>query len=110
MANLIALPKSIIPACDVDSLPKLAEIVGGTHDVPGIGAYKIGLELGLAHGLPQVVTLIRGLLNNPPPIIYDHQKGGTDIPSLGRNFAHVLAKARVDAAILFPFGGDATEL
>ncbi len=43
------------------------------------------------------------------PIIYDHQKGGTDIPELGEKFAKAVKNAGVNAAILFPFGGAATE-
>jgi orotidine-5'-phosphate decarboxylase len=36
-------------------------------------------------------------------IIYDHQKGGTDIPDMAVEFARVAD--RVDAAILFPMSG-----
>ena len=43
------------------------------------------------------------------PIIYDHQKGGNDIPGMGKTFAKVVADGGVDSAILFPFGGRLTE-
>jgi len=42
------------------------------------------------------------------PIIYDHQKGGTDIPDLGPKFAKAVKSSGADAVILFPFGGGAT--
>lgn len=108
MEKLIALQRSIIPACDVASQAKLKEIVIATSAVPGIGAYKVGLRLGL-RGLKRAVTIIRRNCDVHYPVIYDHQKGGTDIPDLGVEFAQDLKSFGVDAAILFPFGGAATE-
>ncbi|MEK7510125.1 MAG: orotidine 5'-phosphate decarboxylase / HUMPS family protein [Patescibacteria group bacterium] len=107
MKTLISLQKSLIPSCDVSTLDKLEELVRGTCEVPGVGALKIGAELGLEFGLRKVVDTIRSVTDLP--IIYDHQKGGTDIPAFGKNFAQVLRRAKVDAAILFPFGGRVTE-
>lgn len=108
MASLIGLRKSIIPACDFTSLVTLNDLVTATAKVPGIGGYKIGLLLGLTWGLREVVSRIRD--ETDLPITYDHQKGGTDIPSpLGPGFALVLRKAGINAAILFPFGGRITE-
>ena len=106
MEKLIVQQKSIIPACDVASQAKLKEIAIATSDIPGIGAYKVGLRLGL-RGLKRAVTIIRKY--GDLPIIYDHQKGGTDIPDLGVEFAQDLKSFGVGAAILFPFGGAATE-
>ena len=108
MSNLIGRLRSVIPACDVSTLQQLAELVRGTAQVPGIGGFKVGLELTIPNGLGAVVRTIRDY-SNDLPIIYDHQKGGTDIPALGSKFASVLAQAEVNAAILFPFGGAATE-
>lgn len=107
MEKLIVQPKSVIPACDVSNLEKLGEIVSATADVPGIGAYKVGLELSIPFGLSQVVQTIRR--SSELPIIYDHQKGGTDIPDLGPKFAKAVKSSGADAVILFPFGGAATE-
>ena len=108
MSKLIQLPKSIIPACDVDSLSKLKEIVKGTFEVPGISGYKIGAELALTFGLARVEDTIRAI-DSVKPIIYDHQKGATDTPEFGAKFARTLKSGGVDAAILFPFGGRVTE-
>lgn len=97
----------MIPACDVTSLEELKKLVEQTHDVKGIGGYKIGLVLGLSYGLPTVVKIIREF--SDLSIIYDHQKAGTDIPALGQKFAKVCKDAGVDAVILFPQSGPATE-
>lgn len=105
--NLISVPQSVIPALDVRSLAKLTDIVRGTHDVPGIGGYKIGSIAVGTHGMATVVSAIREI--SDLPIIYDHQKGGTDIPGLGFEFAAMVKDGGADAAILFPFGGAATE-
>ena len=103
---LIKLNKSIIPSCDVPDLEELKKLVKETCSVKGIGAYKIGLELCLKYGIPEVVKTIRK--QTKLPIIYDHQKAATDIPELGKKFAE--AVKGVDAVILFPLTGPETEI
>src|SRR3990167_858351 len=102
---IIKLQKSVIPSCDVDSLEKLAGIVKATCSVKGIGAYKIGFELVIPFGMEKVVKTIRKITGLP--IIYDHQKAGTDIPEMGEKFMR--ACKGVDAVILFPQAGPETE-
>jgi orotidine-5'-phosphate decarboxylase len=105
--KIIDRERSVIPACDVETLEQFEELVKQTADVDGIGGYKIGFELGLGYGLPKVVETARKHTNKP--IIYDHQKAGTDIPDTGKNFAKVCKKAGVDAVIFFPQAGPETE-
>lgn len=105
MAQIIKYNKSIIPSCDVPDLKKLKKLVEETCSVEGIGAYKIGLELCIPYGICQIIDAIRKLTDLP--IIYDHQKGATDIPELGEKFAK--AVKGVNAVILFPFTGPETE-
>lgn len=107
MEKLISLQRSVIPACDVPTIEKLQELAIATRKVDGIGGYKVGLELVIQFGLEEVVKKIRD--HSRLPIIYDHQKGGTDIPELGAKFAKSVKAAGADAAILFPFGGARTE-
>lgn len=104
--RLIDLPKSIIPAADVDGehLPTLCTAVKG---IARIKAIKLGLDLGLT-GLQQVVGIVKEA--NPELItIFDLQKAGNDIPPMGSKFAKRLKSSGVDAAILFPFAGPATQ-
>lgn len=103
---IIKLKKSIIIACDVDSLEKLGKLVKATCSVKGVGAYKIGFELVLPFGIKAVVKTIRKYTKLP--IIYDHQKAGTDIPEMGSKF--MKACKLVDAVILFPQAGPETEV
>lgn len=105
--KIIERDKSVIPACDVSTLEDLENIVISIKDIDGIGGYKVGFELGLGYGLGKVVETIRKHSNKP--IVYDHQKAGTDIPDTGKNFAEVCKKAGVDAVILFPQSGPETE-
>jgi len=107
MNSFISEKKSIIPSCDVSNKNHFEEMVKQTCNVPGVGAYKVGLELVIPYGLKTIVDIYKKYTNLP--IIYDHQKGGTDIPSLGEKFAKVCKNSGVDAVILFPFGGSATE-
>ena len=107
MKSIIPIPKSIIPACDISTIDQLERLVEQTVDIEGIGAYKVGFELALSHGLPKVVEAIRKYTNKP--IIYDHQKAGTDIPDTGKAFAKVCKNSDIDAIILFPQSGPVTE-
>lgn len=103
---IIKLKKSIIPSCDVDNLEKLSKLVKATCFIKGVGAYKIGFELVIPFGMKEVVKTIRKYTKLP--IIYDHQKAGTDIPEMGEKF--MKACKLVDAVILFPQAGPETEV
>ncbi len=106
MGKIIQRDRSVIPACDVP-LEKFEEILKATADIDGIGAYKLGFSLGLRHGLPKIVEIARKYTDKP--LIYDHQKAGTDIPATGKKFVEVMKEAGIDAIILFPQSGPATE-
>ena len=103
---IIKLKKSIIPSCDVGSLQKLSKLVKETCSVRGVGAYKIGFEIVMPFGIGEIVKTIRK--HTKLPIIYDHQKAGTDIPEMGEKF--MKSCKLVDAVILFPQAGPETEV
>jgi orotidine-5'-phosphate decarboxylase len=103
----ISIAKSIVVACDIPSKDELERLVAATHAIPQLGGYKVGFSLALKHGLPEVVRSIRRQTGKP--VIYDHQKGGTDVPHTGASFARVMAESGVDYAILFPFASPSTE-
>ncbi len=106
MAQIIKQENSIIIACDV-AVDAYERILRETADLSSVGGYKLGCMLGLAHGLPRAVELARRYTDKP--LIYDHQKAGTDIPEMGDRFAKVCKDAGVDAVILFPQSGPETE-
>jgi orotidine-5'-phosphate decarboxylase len=106
-ARRIEARRSIIPACDVTTLEDLAAIVRATADLEGIGGYKIGFSLALRFGLRAVVAEIRRIA--PLPLIYDHQKAGTDVPDTGRLYARTCKACGVDYVILFPQAGLRTQ-
>jgi orotidine-5'-phosphate decarboxylase len=103
---IIERDRSIVPACDV-SEDELDKLVKATADVQGVGAYKVGMVLAMSIGLPRTVEIVRR--HTDKPIIYDHQKAGTDIPETGHPFMRVCREAGVDAVILFPQAGPVTE-
>lgn len=103
---IINEPRSIIPACDVGA-EHYEALLKETADLSGIGAYKIGFALSLSIGLPRAVEIARRYTHKP--LIYDHQKAGSDIPDTGRVFARVCREAGIDAVILFPHAGPETE-
>src|SRR3989338_8415769 len=104
---MFRVPYGIIIACDVKSLKQLEILVESTSDIEGIVGYKIGFMLGLLHGLPHVVELVKEQADLP--VIYDYQKAGSDIPEMGTEFAAVMREAEVDSAIVFPQAGPKTE-
>jgi orotidine-5'-phosphate decarboxylase len=106
-AKLFHLEKGVIPACDVETLDELNKIISGTSDVEGIVGYKIGLSLTLHYGLKAVVEQIKKISNLP--VIYDHQKAGTDIPQVGDLLARVCRRSGVEGVIIFPQSGPETE-
>ncbi|MFH1654288.1 MAG: orotidine 5'-phosphate decarboxylase / HUMPS family protein [Pseudomonadota bacterium] len=103
---IIKRDRSIIPACDV-SLSRLEELAKITAKIDQVGAYKLGFVLGLSVGLSKAVEVIRRYTDKP--IIYDHQKGATDIPSTGQKFASVCKDAGINAVIFFPQSGPVTQ-
>lgn len=102
----IVAKRGVVVACDVASLDELERLVKGTLPVAGIVSYKVGAALAIRHGLRAVVELIRSL--SSIPVIYDHQKAGTDIPESADGFARACAESGVDAVILFPQSGPRT--
>ncbi|RJQ19915.1 hypothetical protein C4580_04490 [Candidatus Woesearchaeota archaeon] len=105
--RIITRDRSIIPACDLEDIGDFENLVRETADIDGIGGYKLGFELGLTYGLPRLAEVARK--HTAKPLIYDHQKAGTDIPDTGKNFARVCKKAGIDTVIFFPQAGPETE-
>jgi len=96
----------IVVACDVPSLEALERVVNATGHLTEVTAFKLGFSLGLRFGLARAVETVRAA--TAKPVIYDHQKAGTDIPQTGRDFAAVCRESAVEAGILFPHAGPAT--
>ena len=96
----------VVPALDTTSLEEAVALAGAVGSSSMVSGFKIGFSLGLAFGLPQVAARLKAVTDKP--LIYDHQKAGTDIPDTGPLFARTLAAAGIDAAILFPQAGPAT--
>lgn len=105
--ELFKISHGVIPACDVANLNILEKIVNDTHDLPGIAGYKIGFILALKYGLPVVTRIISKYTDLP--IIYDHQKAGTDIPQMGKLFSEICKESGIRGVIIFPQAGPATE-
>ncbi len=103
---IIKRDRSIIIACDVP-LDKYEKILRETADIETIGGYKLGFYLALEYGLPRLVEIARKYTKKP--LIYDHQKAGTDIPDTGGKFAEVCKNSGMDAVIFFPQAGPETE-
>jgi orotidine-5'-phosphate decarboxylase len=99
MGRIIKYDKSVIVACDVNNIEDFQKLIEQTHDVKGVGGYKVGAILTIRYGLPKLVELVRNFTDLP--VIYDHQKAMTDIPELGKDFAKVVKEAGVNAMIGF---------
>ncbi len=107
MGTLTSAPRTIIPALDCTAL-RAIEIVKAVREIELIEAFKLGSWKGtLLPGLLLYVDAIRPFLGGKR-LIYDHQKGATDIPEL-EDALPALLKVGVHAVIFFPFGGGETQ-
>jgi orotidine-5'-phosphate decarboxylase len=104
--RIITRKRSVIPACDVQ-FDRFKKVVEATRDVPGIGGYKVGVAF-LDVGLKTVADAAKDLTDKP--VIYDHQKAGTDIhESSPQAFMDAMVRAGISAVILFPQAGPITQ-
>lgn len=106
--GIIPKDRSVVVAADVPDTKSLANLAKNMVGISGIGALKVGLVQGL-QGLSVAVDTVKNSLGANFPVIFDLQKAGNDIPDMGKQFAAVLKKSGVDAAIIFPFTGTATQ-
>ncbi len=104
MTRIIQADRSVIPACDVD-FGKLKDIVRETAGIEKIGGYKLGVAF--LDALKAAVETVKEQTDKP--LIYDHQKAGTDIPDTAGHFMDAMVRAGVDAVILFPLSGPITQ-
>ncbi len=104
--HFLKAPKGIILAADVPDLEQLRSLANICNRIEPIVAIKVGFVLSLRYGLPSVVSAINGICDLP--VIYDHQKAGTDIPAMGKPFAQVCHNAGVKGVIFFPHAGPKT--
>jgi orotidine-5'-phosphate decarboxylase len=98
--------RGIVLACDVDNLDILASLIERSRFQKGVVGYKIGFSLALRYGLRQTAETIRSATDLP--VIYDHQKGGTDVPQMGEPFARCCSEAGINGVIIFPHAGPET--
>ena len=97
----------VIVACDVSTLSDFTELVDRTNHIEGIVGYKVGAMLGLTYGLSTLVKTVKDRCSLP--VVYDHQKAGTDVPFMATNFARVCTTAGISSFIIFPQAGPESE-
>lgn len=105
--ELFDLEYGVMVACDVDSIDVFKKIITETCSIEGIVGYKIGFSLALKYGLASLTSVVKE--KSDLPVIYDHQKAGTDIPQMGEKFAETCFNGGVKGVILFPQAGPRTE-
>ncbi len=98
--------RTVVPACDSD-LVRFEEIVKATGDMEKIGGYKIPARSG-RKGWERWVEVARKYTSKP--LIYDHQKAGTDVPDTGQDFIRDVKESGFDAIIIFPESGPRTQV
>lgn len=98
--------QGIIFSADIDTIEDVQFFTDICADYDELKGIKIGVTLALRYGLRNVVKKVREIKNLQ--IIYDHQKAGTDIPAMGKEFAKICRDAEVDAIIIFPHAGPKT--
>jgi len=101
---MFKVKSGIVVACDVESLKALEKLVGSTSTLEFIAGYKIGSPLVIQYGLRRVSRIIKRI--SSLPVIYDHQKYGTDIPEIcaGPQLKAIEA-SKIEGIIIFPQAG-----
>ncbi len=101
-------PPSVIVALDMPAAGagKLVQALGPAEDK--IAAYKIGSINVLEIGIKETVAELRNFTKLP--IIYDHQKGSTDIPEIVAKQVEIAANGGVDSLIAVPLGAGGKSL
>lgn len=117
MVQIAKYERSVIPAVDVkpeaftnqkvSPMDTFKSLVEQTHDVEGIGGYKIGAALTIYYGLPKLVRIVKRYTDLP--VILDLQKGMTDIPDTGVGVLSAIKSSGASGFIGFPMSGPATQ-
>ncbi|MHB8279325.1 MAG: orotidine 5'-phosphate decarboxylase / HUMPS family protein [Candidatus Humimicrobiaceae bacterium] len=94
----------IIISCDFSNIEKLEKLVKETCSLDFIQGYKIGMALAVKNSMRTVTDAIRKYSNLP--IIYDHQKFGTDTAEIcSGEILQIIKNAGVNALVVFPLAG-----
>lgn len=105
--KLFKLNHGIVISCNFGDYGKLEDIVKSTGNLQFVAGYKIGMELVLKSGLGKAVSLIRKFTNLP--VIYDHQKFGSDVPEIySKSLFENIKSGGADALIILPHSGKET--
>lgn len=105
--KIIKTERGVIVACDVSEIEDYERIVAQTSPIDGIVAFKVGFSLVIPYSLTALVEIARKYTEKP--IIYDHQKGATDVPDTGLAFMKAVKKSGARVLILFAESGPETE-
>ena len=105
-AHFLTEERGIIIAADVPTIHDLQSLADLSSQTDEVVAIKVGFLLALRFGLPAVVSAVNEVCDLP--VIYDHQKAGTDIPAMGKPFAETCRDSGVKGAIFFPQAGPKT--
>ncbi len=105
MKPIILINRSLIISGDV-SFEKLPELLRATYDLSHVGGYKVPALAGRV-GWERWIEEIRKYTTKP--ILYDHQKLGTDTPHTAKPMIKELKAAGFDAVFLYPLSGPDTQ-
>lgn len=95
-------PPGIIIALDV-GLAEAGALIQKLKPVEDkIAGYKVSSLNAIEHGLKATVAELRQFTEKP--IIYDHQKGGTDIPIITEQQVRLAADCGINSFIAVPLG------
>lgn len=108
MQEIIKSNRGLIISCDIP-IEECQKVFRSTCRIEKVVGYKFGFELALRRGLNFIVDYARKYYGKEKIMIYDHQKGATDIPHTARSFVRTMKDAYVDAVIFYPQSGPNTQ-
>lgn len=102
--ELFSLKNGILISISSADLSIIEKVIAGCNKLPYIAGFKINSEVTLINGLKNVVSSVKRYTEKP--LIYDHQKFGSDMPEIYTESLFDTIKASgVDGLVVFPLSG-----
>lgn len=83
---------------------KVAEAISSTKDLDFVVGYRVGPIPVLKNGLDKIADILRDRADKP--VIYDHQKFGSDVPDIcSGKILDYIKESGFDAIVILPLSG-----
>ncbi len=102
--ELFSLKNGILISIKSTRLSTLERIINACRDLPYVAGFKVNSEITLINGLNDVISTAKK--QTEKPLIFDHQKFGSDTPeTYSGSLLDTIKASGVDGLVVFPLSG-----